>query len=456
MFDAGDLDVELNNENFLNRFEDVAKGAYVVNKNKLIKFHGENCPLLECYLELFNKRIKSQFRERRETVVIELKDLRTKGLSYKGQDVISEGQKSTLCVTLTLDKIGVGCLTYWLKIPAPMSIKIARVLRDLSNLKTIVTIDVLNYTGELSFYDIVELLICVLFKRIYPDKLQAVDICKGLLEGKRVSSLHAEICKLLDSKSEIYREIVPYPVYFIETPMKTRDLHAFREKNARKIRAILTGDIHWQRKKTEIVRRQVVELDKSSADSVIWLTDTDGTVKLFSTDFETDRLMSKVLTIFELEILLTQKFFLHTVNYNLSKVTEKEWTPKRLSEFREDVIEKLDKYYNIDISQKDTTRYRIEDFKDILHINYLYEIAMAKFEGLSKRIEAYYETASWNRDFMLALILGVFGVGAFVHTLSMQVLKAENYSIVVYLTLVSMVITFIFLYILLGGRLRRD
>jgi len=419
-----------------------------VKQDKLVKFGKENCLYLERYMTLFNQRIKPRFRRYRETLIFEFKEIEVRGLSYKGRNIIAGNEKIPLKVIFSIDKIGCGCLTYWMKIRTKNPIDDARALRDLYNLKTKVNLQVVNYSGELSFYAFIKLLICVILKRIYHNKLRPIDINRILVKKGNIDIIHRKMCRLISPKLELYTEVEPYPVFFIEMDINTEELREFKSSCSKEIRAILTGDLHWMRKKDSIVKKQVFEQDKSSTDSVIWIIDTDGTVKIYSDDFQTDRLLSKLMSVFELEILLMQKFFLHHINYNLSKISNEEWSPSELSEFRDTCIRKMNEYYNIDISKKDTTRYRIEACKEVLNINYLYKVAIARFDALSAKIRDRYEAQIMRREFWLILIFGVLGVGTLTFDLLNGYLGTEYYPLTVCLTFISILITFILIFII--------
>jgi len=216
---------------------------------------------------------------------------------------------------------------------------------------------------------------------------------------------------------EICPEIESYPVFFFELASSNEDMRKVITNHTREIRGILTGDLNWKMKKKSIYEK-ILDNDCSSRDSSIWLMASRGTFKVISNQFGTPTERSNVLAVFELEILLTLKFALNRINYNLSTVSEQKWDISILSELRDDVIRKIDKFYNINISHKDTTIARMEKGKNILNINYIYKATMNKFHSLDRRLDSLYQASSHRQKIWLTALLGVFGVGSLIFDLT--------------------------------------
>lgn len=443
-FDIGILKKEdFNSTGFTESFRNTAKGAYIVSEGYMLPWKESEIKYLKYYKELYDNRIKKQFRKFRESIIFELEEIPCKGLRYNNETlIIGDNERFNIHVIFAINKIGIGILFMLFEIPPRNIIEQSRKLRDTENLYT--EINLPFYNAEISISNLIRLYQSLLLSIIHSDKdtEQNKDKFRIILHDNEdnISSFYDFICEKISKDAVIYKKIEEYPTFFIETKINKDNLQDWKINNADVLRAIVTGDKNWYRKKNEIVQTQVIKGDQSSADSVVWIIDDDGTMKLYSSDFETDIEKSKIMALFELEILLTLKYFLHRINFYLTEATISNWSIISIADFKDKTITDLDTYFNINISHKDTTRKRIEKCKEILHINYLHNIAIAKFDSLSSRLNSLYQSEIIRRELLLIIFFGIFSVGTLAFSIFSWIYNPEKILIVIIGTLTPMII----------------
>ncbi len=442
-FDIGDLEhIEITASTFIDKFRPYAKGAYIVSKGDLISWRESDIRYLPLYQKLFDARIKKQFRRYRESVIIEFEDISCNGLSYKDETIIGNTEWF-IQVIYVINKIGVGSLSMIFSVPSDDIITTSYNLRDTENLRTHVNFPFFN--AEISILNLLRLYQTTILNIMYSnsDDIQSSMQTTLMNHEENIDKLHENICELFQNDGDIYRETSEYPIFFMMTDILTSGLQDWKISNAHYIRAVVTGDKNWKRKKDKIVKSQISQGDQSSADSVVWIINDDGTIKIYSSDFETDLQLSKVMVLFEMEILLTVKFFLHKINYFLAQDTYHDMTTISCAELKNQAIKDLDLYYNIDISHKDTTRIRIEKCKEILHINYLYDISLAKLEALSSKLSSEYQHEIIRRELLLIIFFGVFSIGSLSFSILSWYYDLEKWYYVISGSIAAMVGVFI-------------
>lgn len=451
MFDLGDLQgTDLADPNFLKRFEDITNGYYLVEKDN---DPPANCVYLMNYQNHYRKRIKSVFRQRREIVIFELKDIGIKNLTCNATLLSSD--IIMMKVILTINRIGIGSLSYWLELPSTDAVELCKALREPHNLKANVEASFISYKDPLSIHELMQLITCLVLIRVRPEWLFMFDIPE-LLSSKKcaIADLHKQMYdKILPTA---YRELDTYPVYFFSPNLPIAEFLQLKTKYGREIRGILTGDANWEYKKDATVEKQLKDYEVGTRDSTIWLVDADGTVKVISEKFETPTLESKVLPVFELELLLALKVFLYKVNWTLQNATAKNLSLQSISTLREQMTRDLFEFYNLDISQKDTTRYRIELCKKVLGIDYLHDITIRKFDAITQRLSVQYQRRSVAVQILLTEIFGALGAGLLAYSViseyadryyDPQLTPLPKFNLIVLATVFFIFATFLLIYL---------
>ncbi len=394
-------------------------GAYIIQKDRLISFHGEKCTYLEQYLNHYSTRVKLNSRHQRGSIILELKNVRAVGLFYGDKEIVGADKSFNVKLIVTLNKFGVSTITYWVNVNSRDVVETSFMLRQPDKIRSKFEIDFIGFSGNLSFRDLTLLIAMLVLLRVYPHqypKLNVVNILSQNLET--VETLFHRMCLLIPSHYAVLTEPDSYPVFYLEPDLTTERVTRVIESVGREIRAVFTGDLNWKHKKMQVVRNHLAASSVATRESAPWFVDSDGTLLLLSSTFESDRHWGRVLPIFELEILMTLKHYLTKILFLLNTVPTDSSSMYELAQLKETTHLNLEEFYNVDISSKDTTRKRMEACKQILGITRLLNVVEARFEIVSSRITARYQRTNARTQALLTLIFGTFGAGALSYSLS--------------------------------------
>ena len=132
-------------------------------------------------------------------------------------------------------------------------------------------------------------------------------------------------------------------------------------------------------------------------------------MKLVSRDIETSPTESLTAMLVETDIILTMRYFLQTINRIISRLADRTLGPSDLTDLRQTLFANMDKYCNIEISHKDTTRRRIEQLKEIFRIDSAYASVVDRFDLLGSRMAARNSHGVERQQILLTLVFGFFG-----------------------------------------------
>ncbi|MHB0914584.1 MAG: hypothetical protein ACYC4M_02730, partial [Thermoleophilia bacterium] len=224
------------------------------------------------------------------------------------------------------------------------------------------------------------------------------------------NQLRKTISAIQKDETRTTLEIENYPYFFIQL---NQEKEIFKNNfddlsNISDLRVPLCGDIHWDTKSEEVIKTSVQEANISSRDSIIWLVNSEGTVKIWANEFGTTLEESITATLLETDIILTMRFFLQTMNKLIFKFTEETKTPTDLLKIRESLFSKLDNYSNLEVSHHDTTQRRIEKWRKVFRIDSMYKNVVDRFDLLNGRLESHDTSAIRKQQTILTLAFGVF------------------------------------------------
>lgn len=457
LFDIGELDnIDFDEWDLTPSIRDIADGAYHVGLDRIVFFHGKETLILKRYSDHFRTRIKSEFRRLRRSLMIEMFDIHINGLLHEGDVILPRNQILRIKPVISIHKLGVGCITIWVNLEKSFNTSTLMKLRNFQELMTNVHLPFAGFNGDILISDLMRLLIIFILKQLYVNRREVSSINMGrrISQDPDIKSFHQNVCKLISGDMPVLSELDFYPALFMDIDLNNKDMRAWVENHASHIRAIITGDLNWDKKKESIVKSLVPDADQSTRDSIIWISDTYGTIKFLSSEMETDRLTSRVLSTFELEILLTLRFLLKKINFNLSANSNTKLSLKTIMDLRDNTISSLEDYYNMNISSKETTIKRIEAGKSVININYLYDVTMLKFETLGSKLDTFYQDEIIRRQNLLALIFGIFGVAEVVFNLSAYYYGGCRFQLVLVHTLLALILTLLIGYYLFIKRRR--
>jgi len=190
VFDLGEY--EKTSIKITDKFLDLYQQAYSVSEGTEIG--KDNSEFIDDYQYHFVNRIKPEFRKHRKTIIMEFGNfhnkLRLKGLTFKpesGQmekddEVIVKGEVEVpINFTLNLNDIGIGCLSLWIdftKIKSEQHLHFETLfnLRDPRQVWSEVNFPLIGCNASVSLLDLTKMIICLILKRLYPEKTEAFNL----------------------------------------------------------------------------------------------------------------------------------------------------------------------------------------------------------------------------------------------------------------------------------------
>jgi hypothetical protein len=339
---------------------------------------------------MYQKRIRDGYRRDRNTVMVELDriPLRDVRLLTHVTEVVLPGETFLRPVFSLYGHLGVGVLSLWLTPSTMKPLEQILVLRNCFEIAANVLPCHCDVLADLPSGDLTDVptLVARLLKGLR-QRLLPPDYRREPLRvfARKAKDLHGNRGDAISFSSGPEA----YPIFhLIMEEFSGEDIQGIRQSEGRVLRALVTGDKNWDVKKDEVVT-QLVSHDYSTRDSIIWLTHSEGSLKIYSKDMSTSVLTSKVLISFELEIVVAMKHFLHGA---LSKMSHagRTWAPSELLTFRNAMALTLHQFYNLDVSGKDTTITRLESFKRELHVDQLQAVMQTRFDQLNALVSSSY------------------------------------------------------------------
>jgi hypothetical protein len=231
-------------------------------------------------------------------------------------------------------------------------------------------------------------------------------------------------------------------------------------ENQREFRAFISKDINWEVKRNDMVELSLKKAECTTRDSILWYVASQGGIKAYCEELETDIYTSMVLASFEIELLLCMRYFLEKINYSLNEATFEKTNPQMLARIHKKNIERLDSFFSLATCTKDTTASRLERLKDAFGITHLSNTTAEKIKALSELVTTYHNERIQKYQTLLTVLFGVFGVGSITASFLIWYYSSQNppenrilFSSIGF-TLLSMIIIGLIIYVI--GRVLRN
>lgn len=368
------------------------------------------------YLPLYEKnvhrRIRPLYRSLRDSLVIELRGTPLSEFSLGNEGTLpSNGRPLVLRGLVVLQKIGIGSISIWIENLAPATEAQWRELRDPRLVAvTLATVDIARTNWPLIEFVRYLVLLSHIGLTGNPVKSRELESASYLSSDRELEEhLITTIPGFEGSRPFISVEIDNYPFFFIQYDVTSADMRQAFIGRPEDIRLALCGDSHWKWKSQAVVDSSVMQADTSSRESILWLVNSEGTVKIVSNELETSVEESLTAMLVENDIILTMRYFLQTTSRLISRLSDRSLRPSELTDLRQLLFTNIDKYCNIEVSHKDTTRRRMEQFKQIFHIDSVYSSLVDRFDLLSSRLAAKNSLGIERQQILLTLVFGFFG-----------------------------------------------
>jgi hypothetical protein len=467
-FDLGSLEsVQLTNDKILDIFSSFTSSSYVISDNEIRYYNTLAQSTLETYKsEMYERRFKNSVLPQRASIMLQLPVQNLAGILHPDADLVPTDHLVKVEFTCTLNAIGVGFLAMWIHLEREGTFTFDQLysLRDSQMLSASVDWrmgpgDGIRLLGRYCFVDLAKFVIIAIYCAL-SKSLSTVRISQQL--GREpLEKVHAKVCEQVKAFKGIDHYLV-FHVNLTEAEKYSSEIVSeFVKSNAALLRGLVTADANWSKKKPELVNAFVDSCSFSTRSTIFWLTHPNGSIKIYASDLETPLLISKILIVFELELVLTMRFCLHKLISNLNALSShsRNFLPiRRLTKLRDQELRRLDDYYNLDILQKDTTENRLSKFQKMLKIDDILQIADRKFNSVNSYMMTEYQNASAQRQFALTIIFGIFGAG----TLTFHMLREAAQKKIIHLSFwehlggvaVAMSVIVIIIYLWFNRRMR--
>lgn len=414
--------------------------------------------LLLPFFKNVRRRMKLQFRQIRNTYVIELSRMPLKSIKIGEESINSPN--IYLCGLIMIQRFGVASIILWIEGLYPNGEK--QWIDSRSPQK--INIELLNpINGERDW-----LLTMLVRYFVLISHLQIIQ--KGKPSKINTETLESDnnLNKYLEKSIPNYSnnihgsefEIDDYPFYFIEYDLSNEDFeNKFNDDESIKdLRLGLYGDEHWKLKSIKANADLVENANTSTRDSIKWLVHNAGTLKMCSNAFGTTMEESLTATFLETDLILTMKFFLKRANSLATTFIDRQNLTLNhdeidLAKEKYQIFQDFDNFCQLEVSNKETTRRRIEKCKKIFEIDSIYRSVTDRFDLISSLYNvvqnrdthniAKLQTKLNNHQIVLALVFGFFGCfdaayGVFSDYLPCQVVPALicSFSVSVLATLI--------------------
>ena len=290
-FDFGSEDIlHLNDKQVLDKMRDFVSGYYYIpEKADIVSFENYPNELLKTFKnKMYEERFKKSILQQRRSLMIQLPTVETNTLSYLTESTISiTKNKISLNCTITLNEMGVGSLVLWLDFPSDEKISAEQLLnlRYISNLRTIIDWSLgpkkeFRINGNYTIKDIAQFIIICLNATFFKE-VNIKKVKNNLTTNKSLNDIHKDICRFTQKNNlSISTDIVSYPIFHFDFKInKDADIEyikKFTEENKKVIRALATGDKNWDKKKSDLVDKFLLENNFTTRESIQWFTFNEG------------------------------------------------------------------------------------------------------------------------------------------------------------------------------------
>lgn len=405
-------------------FKTISSGCYNTHKEHIKQCFGDQVKdakdasileephYLKYYQKNIHRRISPFYREFRESLLIEFKSIPINSIIMPNNIVINtDSSLVSLKVQISLQKIGIGSIYLWIENFHPENEAQWHYVRDPGMIS--ISIDSTEYNRDK--WPLIEFVRNLILKChiLYSNK--EMDI-SNIENSKYIKSDH-ELDYFLNKHFKYFSDygaftkvnINNYPILFIKYNLTTEEMNKEIKTNASDIRLSLCGDINWKFKNQKIIQSSIVNSNTSSRDSIKWIVNSEGTVKLCSNELETSVEESFMATILETDIILTMRYFLQTIGSLIYKLGTSKLSHHKLTLLRHKLFTDIDNYCNIEVSHKDTTRTRLVRIKEIFKLNEMYDKVVDRFDLLNNRLITTHSVALEKQQTLLTLTFGFFG-----------------------------------------------
>lgn len=362
------------------------------------------------YQRNVRRRIRPLYRLIRDSIAIELAPISLRRLTLGSDDLTFDSANPQLCCLIVIQKLGIGSITTWITDFAPTSEDHWYAVRDPCVISVVLETPRLSRTTW-SLLEFVRYLVVLAHM-----SLRSANTDRSTLETSNALHTDDQLDRFLrqelsgadEQETHAAVEIDNYPFVFAQYDLSTQNLQTAFAQHAASLRLSLCGDRNWRCKSRMLIEDSVIRANTSTRDSIIWLANSEGTVKLCSADLETPVEESWTATLLETDIILTMRYFLQKMNTLMLRLATTKLSPTQLSVLRHRLFLNLDKYCNIDVSHKDTTRKRVEQLKDVFQVPSMYTGVVDRFELLSNKLSSLHSRAMETQQTLLTLVFGFF------------------------------------------------
>jgi hypothetical protein len=364
------------------------------------------------YQRNVRRRIRPAYREYRDTLVVEAAPIPVATITV-GESDTAVVQGVRLRFLLGLQKIGVGSLAVFFENFGPQTEEQWLAARD----PRLVSVRFANPVfgreewGLITFVRFVILLAYMGLLQVGDFDAESMAYSATIEEDSALEDfLQMQIGTGSDGMTHsTLVEVDNYPFLYVQYDLSTSELADAVAASPGDIRLALCGDRNWRCKTREVIQRSVFGCNTSSRDSVFWYVNSEGVVKLASRELETPFEESVTAMLLESDIVLTMRYFLQSINRVLLEVSNTRVSPLQLSAVREELFSTLDKYCNLEVSHKDTTRWRIERYKEFFRVDALYFRVLERFELLGDKMATVHTAVVREQQATMTLVFGFFG-----------------------------------------------
>ena len=385
---------------------------------------------ITAYKKNVNRRIRTSYREIRDSLLIKLDSFPISSLTIDGKKV--KIQSLELCGIISIQSLGVCTISIWFEGYTPTSELLWRNICDPALITfSLVHINLTRTAWRL--VDFTRYLALNCHKTLnpaicFPDGVEHHDILKS--ERKFESYLKNEYKKI--GIEPISYSIESYPFVFIKYNFDSSTLTEVFSKPScvADARLVINGDLHWKFKNDEIVRNTVNSSDVSTRDTIHWLVTPQGTLKVCSKELDNETSLEESFTtvLLETDMALTMRYFLSSIMQNLSDLAQGISNPIKVSEMKDQIFTSIDKYFNINISQNDLTQKRMKRFLDVFSITETYNSVKDRLEILSVKISNENSSLIEKQQIFLTIIFGLFGSLQVLYPFLKELLKSKHLS----------------------------
>lgn len=403
-------------------FKQASSGCYHTSKDKmhscspedLIKSKDASAREKPVYIPMYQKnvqrRIRPLFRQFRDTLLIELKSIPLEKLTIANNHVLSAtGMK--LQSLLSLQKIGVGSVSIWVEGLDLTDEDQLIQIRDPRLLSVVMAAGDYDRT-KWPVMDFVRYLILLSHQALAGQEVDhtRTENHHSIKSDNRLDNfLTSIIPKYADTSGGVKVEIDNHPFFMLQYDLSSDELQRKFREHPHDIRLPLCGDRNWKLKNDSIVKDTITKANVSSRDSILWIANPEGTVKFWSSELETPIQESMTATLLETDIVLTMRYFLQTIGLLAFRLSSVNLSPTKLSKIRQKLFIDIDKYCNINVSHKDTTRRRLESLKSRFQVDEMYEGLVARLDLVSTKLSTAHSASVERQQLLLTLVFAFFG-----------------------------------------------